>query len=260
MRTTQHVNETKSKLANDFLEELKQAGTRLLQQVDNRRHLTCIITEGTWIEVDDDVALEKIKQAFRQRRPKGKPTNEGKDQRQVDVPEESNSGVHGENPSTLPSTGTFLNPPAGVGFGSAGGSVARIRPFETISPSGQVLPATLPGTRTLEAAAVDPPHCLIQRDFVTCLQQPVTHQLRAAAMRPSNGTLSVEHMARIAQQDLMRSQIQDMRRAQGCTATSANADMAALEYIQHYMNDDQFQETLNQVQAKRTQRFPRKTI
>jgi uncharacterized protein YdcH (DUF465 family) len=66
-------NETKKRLAREFLDYMKQSvGARFLRLVETEEKVDDIISDGVWTVVGDDVALEKIKQAFRQRPAKPK--------------------------------------------------------------------------------------------------------------------------------------------------------------------------------------------
>jgi len=221
-------NDDKSRIAQEFLNDLKATETRFLQLVESGETVDDVLTDGTWAEVDDNVALEKIKQAFRQRRTKRKKANEdGWNQTQV-VQQPRIGGAYNEGHFPMPTGGFLLNPPAGVFFGGAGESLLR---SQTLYPSlvANILPATLLGVA--EPAAADRRPLLFQRDIFGLSQQ----QQQVASMAPpldhtEKKTISAERVTQVKQQDMMQHNNDDSStRTQSATPLSADTPSALPE-------------------------------
>lgn len=275
-------NATKSRLAREFYDELKQAGTRFLLLETTEGRSKDIISNGIWYEVRTEIALDKIKLAFRQRRGKhnlrpndekeaddasaaGSSSSSSGDKKPRARPRASNKSatspppypmlVAHDDPVTRGSRGTQAGISSSRVVPSQGAASLRSRTDEAVRPPSHpsyILPSTL-----TTASIANPQSLLFQQDILGLLQR---RQQRLSLLQPavglnnslpSNGSMSMERMARIIQQDVMEVENREMMRDQGLIANGANehADLRALRHIEDRLRHVEFEETVEQVHS-----------
>lgn len=71
------LSSNRSSIAMEIIQQVKSRGGRFLKRQDGN--------SGRWIEQDDDVCIEKVRHAFRNRRPQPRSTQQNRKKKRVDV-------------------------------------------------------------------------------------------------------------------------------------------------------------------------------